>query len=69
MAKNTQKPTRDNETMREVKRAKAREVGAAEAQSDDKKPMSWKAAAGVGIGSAAVLAALIYANKARNKDS
>ena len=55
--------TPDNETMREVKRAKARKEAA-----DDKAGPGWKTAAGIGIGSAALAAALIYASKARKKD-
>lgn len=54
----------DNETMREVKRAKARKEAA-----DNKGGIGWKTAAGIGIGSAALAAATIYANKARKKDS
>ncbi|MEQ1548433.1 MAG: hypothetical protein ABL918_07255 [Chakrabartia sp.] len=61
MADNTETPPPDNETMREVKRAKARKEAA------EKTSVGWKTAAGIGIGSAAVAAALIYANKARNK--
>lgn len=53
----------DNETMREVKRAKARKEGA-----DRNDGPGWKTAAGIGIGSAALAAALIYASKARKKD-
>ena len=53
----------DNETMREVKRAKARKEAA-----EEKGGIGWKTAAGIGIGSAALAAALIYANKARKKD-
>lgn len=52
----------DNETMREVKRAKARKEAA-----DDKAGPGWKTAAGIGIGSAALAAALIYASKSRKK--
>jgi hypothetical protein len=52
----------DNETMREVKRAKARK----EAAEDNTGP-GWKTAAGIGIGSAALAAALIYASKSRKK--
>ena len=52
----------DNETMREVKRAKARKKAA------EDNGLGWKAAAGIGIGSAALAAALIYANKARKKN-
>ena len=54
----------DNETMREVKRAKARKEAAV-----DKGGTGWKTASGIGIGAAALAAALIYANKARKKDS
>lgn len=54
----------DNETMREVKRAKARKEAA-----EERGGIGWKTAAGIGIGSAALAAALIYANKARKKDS
>lgn len=61
MAENTETTPPDNETMREVKRAKARKEAA------EKTSVGWKTAAGIGIGSAAVAAALIYANKARNK--
>jgi hypothetical protein len=53
----------DNETMREVKRAKARKEAA-----DKKDGPGWKTAAAVGIGSAALAAALIYASKSRKKD-
>ena len=53
----------DNETMREVKRAKARKEAA-----DNKTGPGWKTAAGIGIGSAALAAALIYASKSRKKD-
>ncbi len=55
-------PKPDNETMREVKRAKARKAAV-----EDKSAINWKTAAGVGIGSAALVAALMYA-KARKKD-
>jgi hypothetical protein len=34
----------------------------------EQKSINWKTAAGIGIGSAAVVAALLYANKARKKD-
>ncbi|MFM7027777.1 MAG: hypothetical protein ACKOXK_03760 [Chakrabartia sp.] len=56
----------ENETVRAVKRARARAEAAAAA--DDKKPINWKAAAGIGIGSAAILGALIYASRQRNKN-
>ncbi len=55
--------TPDNETMREVKRAKARKEA-----SDKETGIGWKTAAGIGIGSAALAAALIYANRAWKKD-
>jgi hypothetical protein len=57
----------DNETMREVKRAKARKAAAKKA-TEKASAINWKTAAGVGIGSAAVLAALLYVNKTRKKD-
>lgn len=60
-----EKTAEDNETVREVKQAKARAEGAAAAE---KKPINWKAAAGIGIGSAAILGALIYASRNRSKD-
>jgi hypothetical protein len=50
--------------MREVKRAKASKEAA-----DKSGGLGWKTAAGIGIGSAALAAALIYASKARKKDS
>lgn len=54
----------ENETLRAVKQAKA---SAKAADDSGKKPLNWKTAAGIGIGSAAVVAALLYANKARKK--
>ena len=63
MSDNEEKPE-DNEAVREVKRARARK----EAAEGEKKPVNWKAAAGIGIGSAAILGALIYANRTRDKD-
>ncbi len=63
MTDQTDETPPDNETIREVKRAKARKE-AVEAKGG----MGWKTAAGIGIGSAALAAALIYANKARKKD-
>jgi hypothetical protein len=53
----------DNETMREVKRAKARKEAV-----EEKDGMGWKTAAAIGIGSAALAAALIYASKGRKKE-
>lgn len=63
MSDNEVKPE-DNEAIREVKHARARKEGA----EGDKKPVNWKTAAGIGIGSAAILGALIYANRNRSKD-
>jgi hypothetical protein len=48
-----------------VKAAKAAKQSKAAAEQ---KSINWKTAAGIGIGSAAVVAALLYANKARKKD-
>jgi hypothetical protein len=62
----TDEKPQDNETVRAVKRARARAEAAAAAE--EKKPINWKAAAGIGIGSAAILGALIYASRQRNKD-
>ena len=64
MSDNSEDTPPDNETMREVKRAKARKEAA-----EEKGGIGWKTAAGIGIGSAALASALIYANKARKKDS
>jgi len=60
----TKETPEDNEAVREVKRAKARAEAVAETE---KRPVNWKAAAGIGIGSAAILGALIYASR-RNRD-
>ncbi len=62
MSDNEEKPE-DNETVREVKRARARK----EAAEAERKSVNWKTAAGIGIGSAAILGALIYANRNRDK--
>ncbi len=63
MSDTNEKPE-DNETVRAVKRARARAEAAA---ASEKKPINWKAAAGIGIGSAAILGALIYASRNRNR--
>lgn len=47
--------------------AEATEAADKEAARDGKKGFGWKAAAGIGIGSAAVLAALLYANRDKIK--
>lgn len=52
----------DNETMREVKRAKARKEAAEKGEGP-----GWKTAAAIGVGSAALAAALIYASKGKKK--
>ena len=54
----------DNETMREVKRAKARKEAAEKGEGGP----NWKTAAAIGVGSAALAAALIYASKGRKKE-
>lgn len=43
--------------------ADAAEAAEKEAAKDGKKGFGWKTAAGIGVGSAAVLAALLYANR------
>ena len=63
MTDNSETPPPDNETMREVKRAKARKEAAEKTTG-----LGWKTAAGIGIGSAALAAALIYASKSKDKD-
>jgi hypothetical protein len=63
MTDDSETPPPDNETMREVKRAKARKEAA-----EKKGGLGWKTAAGIGIGSAALAAALIYASKSKDKD-
>lgn len=57
----------ENEVMRETRRAKeqAEKAEAAVAKAA-KKQIGWKAGVGIGVGSAALLAALLYAN--RKKD-
>jgi 23S rRNA maturation mini-RNase III len=64
MAEDIDQPE-DNEAIRAAKRAKNAK---ANADAREVKSIGWKTAAGIGIGSAAVVAALIYANKARKKD-
>lgn len=64
MSDSNDKP-QDNEAVSAVKQAKAQ---AEAAGGVDKKPVNWKAAAGIGIGSAAILGALIYASRTRNRD-
>lgn len=56
----------ENEVLRETRLLQQQKDAAAKADKADKAakpPVNWKAAAGIGIGSAAVLAALIYANR------
>ena len=47
---------------------KVRQISKKGEAEGEKKPINWKAAAGIGIGSAAILGALIYANRNRGKD-
>jgi hypothetical protein len=51
----------ENEVMRETRRAKE-QAEKAEA-SERKKQIGWKTGVGIGVGSAALLAALLYANR------
>ncbi len=55
-------PPAENEAVKAAKAAKQSKAAAEE------KSINWKTAAGIGIGSAAVVAALLYANKSRKKD-
>lgn len=59
----------ENEVLRAVRERKQQEQAAEEAEAAEGPPrrLGWKtaAAAGIGIGSAAVLAALLYANRDR----
>jgi hypothetical protein len=58
----------ENEVMRETRRAReqAAKAEAAEAGKTRKKQMGWKTGVGIGVGSAALLAALMYANRKRD---
>ncbi|MDX2208981.1 MAG: hypothetical protein SFV20_01330 [Sphingopyxis sp.] len=52
----------ENEVMRETRRARE-QADAAEAAQKAKKQIGWKTGVGIGVGSAALLAALMYANR------
>jgi hypothetical protein len=52
----------ENEVMRETRRAKE-QAEKAEAALKGKKQIGWKTGVGIGVGSAALLAALLYANR------
>ncbi len=52
----------ENEAMREARRVKEQKAAKA------KRAVGWKTAAGIGIGSAAVAAALIFANRGKKDD-
>lgn len=59
----------ENEVLREArlaKEARERAEASAEAASKAQRKIGWKTAAAAGLGSAAIMAALIYAT--RNKD-
>jgi hypothetical protein len=59
----------ENEVLRETRllqQQKDAATNAAQSDKSGKRPVNWKTAAGIGIGSAAVLAALIYANRDKN---
>lgn len=63
----------ENEVLRASRELQAQKEAADAAEAADKdaakggKKIGWKAAAGIGIGSAAVLAALLYANRDKIK--
>jgi hypothetical protein len=67
--------TEENEVLRAARELQAQKEAAEAteaadkdaAERDGKKGRNWKAAAGLGIGSAAVLAALLYANRDKMK--
>lgn len=50
----------ENEVMRETRRAREQ---AAKAEAAEKPKIGWKTGVGIGVGSAALLAALLYANR------
>lgn len=52
----------ENEAMREARRVKEQKAAKA------RRAAGWKTAAGIGIGSAAVAAALIFANRSKKDD-
>lgn len=52
----------ENEAMQEARRVKAQNAAKA------KRSAGWKTAAGIGIGSAAIAAALIFANRNKKDD-
>jgi hypothetical protein len=57
----------ENEVMRAAREAKAQaekaETGAADPAKGNKPKVGWKTGVGIGVGSAALLAALLYANR------
>lgn len=55
-------PVHENEAMQEARRVKAQNAAKA------KRAVGWKTAAGIGIGSAAIAAAMIYANRGKKID-
>lgn len=59
----------ENEVLRETRELKAQKEAAeaAGAEAPGKRGIGWKTAAGIGVGSAAVLAALLYANRDKLK--
>lgn len=65
----------ENEVLRAARELQAQKEAADRAEAadkeaaakDGKKGFAWKTAAGIGIGSAAVLAALLYANRDKIK--
>lgn len=60
----------ENEMMRETRHLHEQELAAKKAEADRlavKQGRGWKTAAGIGIGSAAVLAAVLFANRDKIK--
>lgn len=55
-------PLIENEAMQEARRVKAQKAAKA------KRAAGWKTAAGIGIGSAAIAAAIIFTNRGKKDD-
>ncbi|MEQ1689467.1 MAG: hypothetical protein ABL874_12925 [Sphingopyxis sp.] len=57
----------ENEVLRAAREAKEARLRASESQSS-KKGINWKTAAAAGLGSAAIIAALIYSQRDKDDD-
>ncbi|MEK6542027.1 MAG: hypothetical protein AABZ45_07900 [Pseudomonadota bacterium] len=57
----------ENEVLRAAREAKEARMRASESQSS-KKGINWKTAAAAGLGSAAIIAALIYSQRDKDDD-